>query len=206
MPVPAFLFLALTLALAGMAAASQAAARDWYSLRGVPPPQGSKVYVCHGYSCRIVTPVTLNGTDVDRIAAKLKGSGDAAAERAALSHAVQVFETIVGKRIGTDADLPGMQFGQGTPDQMDCLDEATNTTSLLKLLAAHGRLRHHAVGEPSARGFFLDGRYPHATAVLVETASSEKWAIDSWPRANAEPPVIQPLTEWKRSRSGDLPS
>jgi hypothetical protein len=89
---------------------------------------------------------------------------------------------------------------------MDCIDEATNTTSLLLLLADKGFLKHHAVREPAARGFFLDGRYPHATAVLSEAGSGERWAIDSWPRANAEPPVVQPLGEWKRSRSGALPS
>ena len=90
---------------------------------------------------------------------------------------------------------------------MDCLDEATNTTSLLVLLAEHGYLKHHDVREPSARGFFFDGRYPHATAVLAEHGTGEKWAIELRPRANAEPPVIQLLSEWKRARSGDeLPS
>jgi hypothetical protein len=95
-----------------------------------------------------------------------------------------------------------MQFGQGKPDQMDCIDEATNTTSLLVLLAAHGYLRHHQVEEPASRGFFLDGRYPHATAVLSVNGSGEKWAIDSWPRANAEAPVVLPLAEWRRLRGG----
>jgi hypothetical protein len=70
-----------------------------------------------------------------------------------------------------------------------------------------GYLKHHEVLEPTARGFFLDGRYPHATAVLRENISGEKWAIDSWPRANAEPPVIQLLSVWRRARSSDdLPS
>jgi hypothetical protein len=41
--------------------------------------------------------------------------------------------------------------------------------------------------------------------VLAETSGGRKWAIDSWPRANAEPPVIQLLSDWRRSR-GDLPS
>ena len=119
---------------------------------------------------------------------------------------MQTFETIVGARIGTANDLPGMQFGQGTDDQMDCIDEATNTTGLLIFLASHGYLTHHTVEAPSARGFFVDGRYPHTTAVLTDTSSGEKWAIDSWPRANALPPVIMPLKEWKRSRVGRLDS
>ena len=187
---------------------SSAAARDWYQTRGVPPPEGDRIHVCHGYTCRITTPVRLSAADLRRIAGSLaNGAANAAAERAAIGEAVQEFEAIVGPRIGTGGDLPKMQFGQGTPDQMDCIDEATNTTSLLRLLAEHGYLKHHSVLQPSARGFFLDGRYPHATAVLSEHGTGEKWAIDSWPRANAEPPVIQLLSEWKRARSGDeLPS
>ena len=131
-----------------------------------------------------------------------KGVTDAAAERDQVSKTVQVFEAIVGARIGTSADLPKMQFGRGGDDQMDCIDEATNTTSLLMLLVQNGYLKHHKVEPPSARGFFLDGRYPHATAVLKVVATGEKWAIDSWPRANAEPPVVQPLKVWKRGRGG----
>lgn len=188
--------------------AGEVSALQWYKLRGAPPPTGDKVFVCHGYSCRIVTRVTFTDSEIRQIAGALvAGVADAAMERAAISDGVQVYETIVGARVGTSADLAKMQFGQGRPDQMDCLDEATNTTSLLLLLAAHGYLNHHQVREPSARGFFLDGRYPHATAVLEENGSGVKWAIDSWPRANAEPPVVQLLSEWKRARAGDeLPS
>jgi hypothetical protein len=191
-----------------LALGGSAAARDWFEIRGVPPPEPDRIYVCHGYTCRIATPVRISAADLEQIAGPLiAGTADAAEERAAISSAVQAFETIVGERIGTSGDLPKMQFGQGSPDQMDCIDEATNTTALLRLLAHHGYLRHHRVMQPSARGFFIDLRYPHATAVLAETATGNKWAVDSWPRANSEPPVIQLLSEWKRARSSDdLPS
>lgn len=187
--------------------AASAAAVEWYGRGHGRAPNGDKVYVCHGYGCRIVAPVRFGPADVARIAGPLAhGTTDAAAERDALSGAVQRFEMSVGARIGTAGDRAGMQFGQGTPGQMDCIDEATNTTSLLIFLAEQGYLRHHRVEEPSARGFFLDGRYPHATAVLRDLTTQGKWAIDSWPRANGEPPVVQPLPAWKRSRIGALPS
>jgi hypothetical protein len=183
------------------------AAPDWFAEHGASPPKGARVYICHGYTCRIVTPVTLTAAELDAISAPFKSElADAGAERQAISEAVQSFEEIVGKRVGTGADLPGMQFGSNRPDQMDCIDEATNTTSLLMLLAHHGYLRHHRVLRPSGRGFFLDGRYPHATAVVAESAGGTKWAVDSWPRANAEPPLIQLLSQWRRSRTGALPS
>jgi hypothetical protein len=191
-------------ALAGLVAIDAPAAADWYGARGVPPPAGSRVYVCHGYGCRIVTPVVLSTAEIGQIAAPLGTAQDAAAERAALVSAVQSFEQIVGARIGTAGDLPRTQIGDARSDQMDCIDEATNTTSLLRLLATYGALRHHGVAKPAARGFFLDGRYPHATAVIAEPGGA-KWAVDSWPRANGEPPVVQPLAKWLRSREA-IPS
>lgn len=198
--------LCLLLALSTMASKA-AAGPDWFAERGVSPPKLDRVYICHGYMCRIVTPVTLSLAQLNTISEPLQAElADAAAERQAISDAVQRFETIVGQRVGTHADRPGMEFGGNKPDQMDCIDEATNTTSLLMLLASHGHLRHHRVLQPSGRGFFLDGRYPHATAVVAESAGGTKWAIDSWPRANGQPPLVQLLSQWRRSRTGALPS
>jgi hypothetical protein len=196
----------LILGALGLSTAAEAQER-WFARGHGQPPTVSKVYVCHGYTCRIVTPVRFSADEIAAIAGDLTtGVADAAAERQAVSRSVQVYEEIVGARIGTAADLPGMQFGRGADDQMDCIDEATNTTSLLMLLAKHDYLHFHTVDPPSARGFFIDGRYPHATAVLTEKGSGTKWAIDSWPRANALPPVILPLAKWKRSRVGALSS
>jgi hypothetical protein len=181
---------------------SEAALADWYAKHRARPPSGSKIYVCHGYTCRTVTPVSLSAEEVRRIAKPLHGTRDAAGERQALSGVVQAYERMIGRRVGTSNDLPATQVGSARRDQMDCIDEATNTTSLLTLLGERGLLKHHRVEAPAARGFFLDGRYPHATAVLAEAATGEKWAVDSWPNANAEPPVIQRLSEWYRDRGG----
>lgn len=196
------MFLSICAALMAGFVADAAWAVKWFSRGHGRAPEANRVFVCHAYSCRMVTPVSLSDADIRKIAGDLRrGMPDAEAEIKAISGAVQRFERMVGARIGTGNDLPGMQFGQAKPDQMDCIDEATNTTSLLVLLSAHGYLKHHDVREPSSRGFFLDGRYPHATAVVAVRGSKEKWAIDSWPNANGEPPVIQPLSVWKRSRN-----
>jgi len=205
MPSPKLLRICLVLSL--LVSSGVAAARGWYERGHGRAPSGNRVYVCHGYGCRIVTPVQFSAADLKRIAGPLSAKiADAAAERQAISRSVQAFETIVGERVGASGDRPGMQFGRGEKGQMDCIDEATNTTSLLTALLQQGYLKHHEVLEPRARGFFIDGRYPHATAVLAEAAGGAKWAIDSWPRANGEPPVVQPLPEWLRSRSGAIPS
>ena len=82
--------------------------------------------------------------------------------------------------------------------QFDCIDTSRNITSLLLVLRQLKLLRHHDVGAPEARGFFIDGRPPHATAVLVESGKGEGWSVDAWTRAYGQPPEIMPLARWKR--------
>ena len=196
--------LAFALAIFSLVAVSPAFAIDWFDQRGVPPPELDRIYICHAYTCRMTTPVRFSEGDLALLTEPLAVPAvDAAAERAAVGKVEQIFEVIVGERIGTSKDLPKMQFGQGSAGQLDCIDEATNTTGLLRFLDAHGLLHHHRVLQPVARGWFIDLRYPHATAVLQEIESGTKWAVDSWPRANAEPPVIQLLSEWRSARPND---
>jgi hypothetical protein len=80
-------------------------------------------------------------------------------------------ETRVGDVVGTKDDRPGMDFtGSGDPTQQDCVDEATNTTSYMNVLAGAGLIRHHEVGVPFAKENYLRGvaGWTHWTAVLLE--------------------------------------
>ncbi len=111
------------------------------------------------------------------------------------------FEAHVAPKAGSANDVGGLDMqNAGKRGQMDCIDEATNTTSLLWILDKHGLLKHHHVGRPVARGFFLDGRYPHATATLIETESNTAYAIDPWPYGNAEDVDIMLLSVWMTKR------
>ena len=187
--------------LSGCASQSLSSHGGWYTEQGGRVPVGDKLYICHAFSCALTTPVTLNAAELTRIRAPFRRSiKNAEAERAAVSDSVQIFEEIIGARVGTSGDRGGLDIGGGDPGQLDCIDEATNTTSLLLLLTAKGDLKYHEVRRPVARGFLLDGRYPHATAVLREKDSDKSWAIDSWRTANAKPPVIQDLDVWIVSR------
>ena len=127
------------------------------------------------------------------------GARDAAAERAAISRADQWFERVAGAQTGTSGDGAKDVYELFTPpSQIDCVDEAENTTSLLKLIDERGWLKHHSVGRIDRRGFLIDGRYPHHTATIREKGSGRVWVVDSWVRANAQPPDIKPLEVWKQ--------
>jgi hypothetical protein len=81
---------------------------------------------------------------------------------------------------------------------MDCIDETANTTSLLLVLQEKGLLFHHQVERPQSRGLFIDGRYPHVTAIIVEKGSGREWAVDPWTKAPGQLPDILPLIEWRQ--------
>lgn len=79
---------------------------------------------------------------------------------------------------------------------MDCVDESTNTDALLRYLQGNGLLRYHSVESRTSRGFLLDGRYPHWTAV-IRAPDGIKWVVDSWYAPMGGAPDIIPLSAWK---------
>jgi hypothetical protein len=49
---------------------------------------------------------------------------------------------------------------------------------------------------PESRGYLLDFRYPHATAVVANRMSGARWAIDPWPKRNGQRPDTLPIAVW----------
>ena len=170
----------------------------WYATQEARPPQGLAIGICHAFGFQRQTTVRLSERDIAGLARILeRGQASPQAERAAIARAVMWMEERVAPEVGSANDVGGLDMqNAGVPGQMDCLDETTNTTTTLIVLAENGLLQHHTPAHPVARGFFLDGRYPHATAVVIETASGEAWAIDPWPYANAEDVDVMPLSRW----------
>jgi hypothetical protein len=175
-------------------------------------PDGNTVYVCHAYGCKMQTRFRFTEADIAdlrRLMAKMRNSDDAKGERRAVAYAIGWIETRVGKEIGTDKDRPGMDFSaSGDPTQQDCVDEATNTTSYLKVLDHNGLLKHHTVARPFSKENLLRGvaGWTHWTAVLVEKGNDQRWAVDSWIYANGENPAIVEAEKWYIDSLNNLPT
>jgi hypothetical protein len=105
-------------------------------------------------------------------------------------------EQLVGEKTGTSGDRGGNLAGFGQQGQMDCIDESNNTMTYLKLLQQDGLLRHHVVQGRATR-FGLSAGMPHTTAVILDVATEQRYAVDSWFFDNGEPPVIMLLDDWK---------
>lgn len=164
-------------------------------LLGYAAPE--RMFVCHGYGCTYRTRLDLGVKDGAKFHAVLaSGKASPATERAAISRAVRYFEKRSFQVIGV-RDLPKGQIGASRiKGQMDCIDESTNTNALLVYLAKRGLLKHHKVEKKASRGFFIDGRYPHWTAVIRDP-HGELWAVDSWYAPMGGAPDIIPMSEWK---------
>ncbi len=157
--------------------------------------------VCHGYDCYYRTKVTLSTKDELRIQSQLKQARNASDERKVLRTAIALFEERSTAAIGV-RDKPKMQFGKARiKGQMDCVDESKNTDNFLRYLQSRGWLKYHSPERRATRGSFIDGRYPHWTAVIKDS-TGQSWAVDSWYEAGGGLPDIMPLQEWKRRGYG----
>lgn len=191
--------------LAGSSAANalDPAIEEFYAKYSVPVPAVNEVVLCHGFGCKFRTSVTLTNDDFKRLRAILtKGKSSPRAEVDAIAEAVAWFERRIGPVTGTSRRTARAGPGQsGLRSEADCIDETINTTSLLIVLSELKLLRHHRVDAPEARGYLLDGRYPHATAVIASNAGSARWAIDPWTRRNGERPDTLPIEQWLEGKS-----
>lgn len=189
--------LLLTLGLASCAAAGA----DWQAYlqkRHVGGSTPESVRYCHGYGCRLVSDVTLNKKDWRKIVHLFKPPAKTPEkERQNIAKALGLMEKIAGAQTGTQDDQPGT-FRAWGDDQLDCIDESTNTTTFLSLLEQKKLMRHHRLLAPTARLPIVHaGRWPHQTAVIAETDGGAYFAVDSWFGKNGDPADIVALEQWK---------
>jgi len=182
----------------GVALAEDADAAAYLSKYDVPLPTTSEVVVCHGFGCAYRTAVGLNGKDIAQLREILnKGQRTPSDEINAIANAVAWFERRIGGVTGTRSRTPRAGPDQaGIRSEADCIDESVNTTSLLLLLSGLRLLKHHVVAGPESRGYLIDMRYPHATAVVADLRTGSRWAIDPWTKRNGERPDTLPLQRW----------
>lgn len=175
------------------------------------PRPNNRVAVCSAYGCKKQTPFTFTAVDVAEIKKVMKTTAkdkSPAEERRAIAYAIGWMEVRVGKAIGTDKDRAGMDFkAPNDPTQQDCVDEATNTTSYLMVLANNGLLKNHSVGTPFSKDQLWRGvsGWTHWTAVIKESGNGQKWAVDSWIYANGENPAIVEANKWYIEDLDSLP-
>lgn len=168
-------------------------------------PSIERFSVCLNHSCETVVTRALIREEWQQVSAPLQPAAPTAtAERLAIGRALAIMEQIVGGHTGTASDKGGNLRGFGLPGQMDCIDESTNASTYLYLIESAGLLQYHTLEHRSTRfGLFVG--MPHTTAVIRETATGRRYAVDSWFFDNGQPPAIVELSAWKAGwRPGDV--
>jgi len=161
-----------------------------------PNPTPASFKACYGNSCRLHSQVGLSPEQWQQVRTVFDPApADALDERRAVARAVAVLERFTGQQTGTSEDAPGMGVHLDPDGQLDCIDESTNSTSYLRMMAADGLIRFHHVGFPAHR-FVLSAWGPSNTATMRETATSKRYAVESYFRENGQPAYVLPLDIW----------
>ena len=150
--------------------------------------------ICYNYDCASTAIVSFGDSQLNQIALFFHSVTDSASERSAVSLAIGQFEVFAGQQTPTWVDRGGNYADDGMNGRMDCLDHSHNTTLYLQLMVDHGWIRFHRVLERQMRApFSFD---THWSAVIEETQSGQKYAVDSWFFDNGKPAVIFTLEDW----------
>ena len=154
--------------------------------------------LCHGYSCTHKSKTGFTDAEWAQVAGIFKSAPAKTAEeeRSKIGQALARMEQISGAKTGTGDDDKEAVAIKRNIYQLDCIDETINTTHYVGFLQEAGLLKFHEITDPTHRGYIIDGKWPHNTAVIRESESSALWAVDTFYRANGEEPYIVPRADW----------
>ncbi len=166
---------------------------------GNPTPENYSI--CHNNGCAKFAFISLSYDQWQRVKSLfLPIATDAKQEREQIKSAIAQLERYSGQQSTSYLDQAENALSTRREGQLDCIDEATNTTVYLRLLANANLLQFHQQASRTSRGGII---IPHNTATIIDTQSNQRYAVDSWFRANGEPPYIVPLTAWKKGWKPD---
>src|SRR5690606_34141994 len=98
----------------------------------VSRPVYSEFSVCYGHTCQHIARLAIAENEWAKVRALFSPPAvSAEGEREQIRSAIALLETMTGKMTGTLYDKGENFTGMGEVGQMDCVDEATNTSSYL---------------------------------------------------------------------------
>ena len=160
-------------------------------------PTLNSLEICYAGGCAKTSRTQLNADAWQKIADVFNPPSDSAEqERARIATAIGLFEQLVGAQTGTDGDRAGTFKNADYPGQMDCNDEAINSTTYMRLLKQHGLMPYHEIEDTRTRNFFFNG-WPHTTAVIRDIHTQIRYAVDSWFHDNGHAAEVVVFEVWK---------
>lgn len=165
----------------------------------IQDPVPSRFSVCYQHTCTMIDHVGLSQQQWQGVREKfIPAAVNAEAERRQIASAIAYLEIEVGGKINSLDDRGGNLEGafRAKGNQLDCIDESTNSTTYMTMMERDGLLKFHGVQPRATRGFFIMG-WPHSTAVIKDKSTNKRWAVDSWFFDNGIEPTIVALKKWR---------
>lgn len=156
--------------------------------------------ICMNFGCKQKQTISLKQSEWESVANWLKQpTNDPQTEREYIKKAIGWMEVVVGRHTPTHRDVGGDLVNERAvfPGQLDCIDEANNTTTYLTLFEQNGLLKYHKVVEQAYRRAIFD---QHWAGQIEEIETGQRWVVDSWFQHNGYLPYIQTAVKW-----GDIP-
>ncbi len=167
-------------------------------------PGNGYLMVCVSYGCRQSEVSFLDPTEWAAVVKEMQPNPSdlPELERKRISETIGLLERIIGPKVGTEQNKSRNRPGPPGSRQLDCIAEMVNTKIYLLLLDRGNLLKHHRVAGPARRGP-LNLSFWHNTAVIEETDTGRRFAVDPWFFDNGHPAVIIPLDRWMSGYSPD---
>jgi hypothetical protein len=160
-------------------------------------PSLNQLEVCQGGGCAQFNQVSISTAEWNSVAQLFKTKAtNSADERLQISQAIGLLEQIIGAKNGTLSDRAGTFDNSDYQGQLDCNDEAINTTTYMRLLKSNSLMQFHEIEDTRTRNFFFTG-WPHTTAVIRDIKTKERFAVDSWFYDNGHAATVVPFASWK---------
>jgi hypothetical protein len=169
---------------------------DYVNTPFIGEPTPDNFSICHNNGCAKFAFIHLSEPQWQHIESLfLPAATRAQQEREQIKLAIALLEFYSGEQSSIYQDQAENSLTAGINGQLDCIDEATNSTVYLRMLANAGLLKFHQQSSRTFRGGMI---IPHNTATIIETESKQRYAVDSWFEKNGDPPYILPLSQWKK--------
>jgi hypothetical protein len=157
--------------------------------------------LCFNWSCASRQNLTFTATDMTGVVRQMAlCSGDGLHDRLQrLRIGIWQMEDLAEKYqplLANDEAVNNRDQERG--GRMDCVDNASNTTTFLHVLRDLGLLPGWSIAAPRVRNRF--SMLVHWTAVVVDRQNPESWSVDAWFRPNGHLPFVMPLADWVSGR------
>jgi hypothetical protein len=154
--------------------------------------------ICFHNTCKDIANLSLSDEQWQQITSVFSPAAiSPEQERTQIKLAIALFEQFSGQQSPSYLDRAKNDLSGGAHGQLDCIDEATNTSVYLRIIDQANLLQFHQQASRITRGIF-SGNPPHTTATIIDRQSGERFAVDAWFEANGQPPHIVSLEQWKQ--------